>query len=145
MTDQQQTNTTDASARKPLSAKMWWWLNSLATPTFILLAGLLIIFAMGVAQRTGWISAGENPQQVTGNSDAQIHTCPMHPQIRQPGIGRCPICGMALVPATASGGADLEIRNSKKSLDRSLFERQVLNIGEGHGALSNGGDALADP
>jgi Cu+-exporting ATPase len=25
-----------------------------------------------------------------------IYTCPMHPQIRQPGPGNCPICGMAL-------------------------------------------------
>ena len=31
----------------------------------------------------------------------------MHPQIRQPVPGRCPICGMALVPATSSG-ADLD-------------------------------------
>lgn len=27
-----------------------------------------------------------------------IFTCPMHPQIRQPGPGSCPICGMALEP-----------------------------------------------
>jgi len=29
-----------------------------------------------------------------------IYTCPMHPQIRQPGPGSCPICGMALEPVT---------------------------------------------
>src|SRR5215470_15979022 len=27
-----------------------------------------------------------------------IYTCPMHPEIRQPGPGHCPICGMALEP-----------------------------------------------
>ncbi|NEU15113.1 heavy metal translocating P-type ATPase, partial [Methylobacterium sp. BTF04] len=31
-----------------------------------------------------------------------IYTCPMHPQIRQAGPGACPICGMALEPATVS-------------------------------------------
>ncbi len=31
-----------------------------------------------------------------------IYTCPMHPQIRQPGPGSCPICGMALEPETPS-------------------------------------------
>ena len=31
-----------------------------------------------------------------------IYTCPMHPQIRQPGPGTCPICGMALEPEVAS-------------------------------------------
>jgi Cu+-exporting ATPase len=31
-----------------------------------------------------------------------IYTCPMHPQIRQPGPGNCPICGMALEPVDAT-------------------------------------------
>src|SRR6185312_441668 len=30
--------------------------------------------------------------------EGAIYTCPMHPQIRQPGPGSCPICGMALEP-----------------------------------------------
>jgi Cu+-exporting ATPase len=30
-----------------------------------------------------------------------IYTCPMHPEIRQPGPGSCPICGMALEPMMA--------------------------------------------
>jgi Cu+-exporting ATPase len=31
-----------------------------------------------------------------------IYTCPMHPEIRQPGPGNCPICGMALEPVEAT-------------------------------------------
>ena len=31
-----------------------------------------------------------------------IYTCPMHPQVRQPGPGSCPICGMALEPEQVS-------------------------------------------
>jgi Cu+-exporting ATPase len=31
-----------------------------------------------------------------------IYTCPMHPQIRRPGPGFCPICGMALEPVEAT-------------------------------------------
>jgi len=34
---------------------------------------------------------------------ATVYTCPMHPQIRQPGPGTCPICGMALVPVMIVG------------------------------------------
>ncbi|MEQ1695965.1 MAG: heavy metal translocating P-type ATPase [Hyphomicrobiaceae bacterium] len=34
--------------------------------------------------------------------EGTIYTCPMHPQIRQPGPGSCPICGMALEPETVS-------------------------------------------
>ena len=40
-----------------------------------------------------------------------IYTCPMHPQIRQPGPGSCPICGMALEPEmpTADAGPNPEL------------------------------------
>ena len=33
----------------------------------------------------------------------QVYTCPMHPEVRQPGPGSCPICGMALEPRTVTG------------------------------------------
>ena len=33
-----------------------------------------------------------------GGGDDVIHTCPMHPEIRQQGPGSCPKCGMALEP-----------------------------------------------
>jgi Cu+-exporting ATPase len=33
---------------------------------------------------------------------AAMYTCPMHPQIRQPAPGNCPICGMALEPEMPS-------------------------------------------
>jgi Cu+-exporting ATPase len=35
-----------------------------------------------------------------------IYTCPMHPQIRQPGPGNCPICGMALEPLLPAATED---------------------------------------
>ncbi|MGK6320898.1 copper-transporting P-type ATPase [Sphingomonas sp. DT-204] len=40
-----------------------------------------------------------------------IHTCPMHPEIRQVGPGTCPICGMALEPETVTldGGPNPEL------------------------------------
>ena len=34
--------------------------------------------------------------------EGAIWTCPMHPQIRRPGPGNCPICGMALEPEEPS-------------------------------------------
>ena len=35
---------------------------------------------------------------MTGNSGARLYTCPMHPDVRQPNMGKCPKCGMDLVP-----------------------------------------------
>ncbi len=43
--------------------------------------------------------------------DVAEWTCPMHPEIRQPGPGTCPICGMALEPVmvTADSGPNPEL------------------------------------
>lgn len=30
--------------------------------------------------------------------DGRVYTCPMHPQVRQRGPGKCPTCGMDLLP-----------------------------------------------
>jgi membrane fusion protein, copper/silver efflux system len=108
MTNQHHGRTTEAAGLNHRRRNISWWVSNLITPFCILLAGLLVIFLFGLAQRSGWITSVENSQDVSHDSGAQVHTCPMHPQIRQPGAGRCPICGMALVPAAASGGADLD-------------------------------------
>jgi P-type Cu+ transporter len=42
--------------------------------------------------------APKMPGPVTPEASAAMHTCPMHPEIRQPGPGNCPKCGMALDP-----------------------------------------------
>jgi len=43
--------------------------------------------------------------------EGAIYTCPMHPEIRQPGPGSCPICGMALEPEmpTVAAGPNPEL------------------------------------
>jgi len=42
------------------------------------------------------------PAPVAQAMAGAIWTCPMHPQIRRPGPGTCPICGMALEPEAPS-------------------------------------------
>ena len=53
----------------------------------------------------------KNAAPVPTGSEGMIHTCPMHPEIRQVGPGTCPICGMALEPATvvADAGPNREL------------------------------------
>ncbi|MFO6419308.1 copper-transporting P-type ATPase [Hylemonella sp. W303a] len=48
------------------------------------------------------VASGSEPAARPGD-----YTCPMHPQVRQPGPGTCPICGMALEPVLA-GAQDAE-------------------------------------
>ena len=44
----------------------------------------------------------DSPRPEPQVAEGAIWTCPMHPQIRQPGPGICPICGMALEPEAPS-------------------------------------------
>ncbi len=46
-----------------------------------------------------------------------MYTCPMHPEIREAEAGRCPSCGMALVPE--EGPAGPESRGSEPPYTKS--------------------------
>ena len=52
------------------------------------------------AGQTAQVAVGEigRARPTGAPASATIYTCPMHPEIRQPGPGHCPICGMALEP-----------------------------------------------
>jgi Cu(I)/Ag(I) efflux system membrane fusion protein len=83
------------------------WLLQRLLPLAAIPAGIVVlIILVGLAQRAGWIGSSMESSAPT-TSTSTIFTCPMHPQIRQPSKGRCPICGMELVPAS-SGAADLD-------------------------------------
>ncbi len=79
------------------------------------LAGLKIIliiiaaFVVGYAARGFRVSAppdaGHDHVSDAGQSEApQWWTCSMHPQVRQPKQGKCPICFMDLIPIASDGG-----------------------------------------
>lgn len=92
----------------PTARSIHWWAARFGNVGLFFGAGILLIVLLGVGQRTGWIRSGSlNMASTSESSTNEIFTCPMHPQIRQSKPGRCPICGMALVPATSSG-ADLD-------------------------------------
>src|SRR5215470_6655116 len=55
-----------------------------------------------------------------------IYTCPMHPQIRQPGPGNCPICGMALEPEVAT--ADTGPNSERADMERRLWIGLALSV-----------------
>ena len=45
-------------------------------------------------------------QAVSPSGDIDHYTCSMHPSVKQPGPGKCPICGMDLVPVTKEQQAE---------------------------------------
>ncbi len=61
------------------------------------IAAGIVGLALGLA--LGGSDSGRAPAAVA--EQAETWTCSMHPQIRQPGSGQCPICGMDLIPVTA--------------------------------------------
>lgn len=83
--------------------RRFWWLKPLVSFAAVVAAFVVGIALLGVAQRLGWVAAGGGGATAGAATDSQVYTCPMHPQIRQNGPGRCPICAMELVPATAAG------------------------------------------
>jgi heavy metal translocating P-type ATPase len=66
--------------------------------------------------------------------DVAEWTCPMHPEIRQPGPGSCPICGMSLEPVTvtADSGPNAELTDMTRRFWVALaLSVPVLVLGMG--------------
>ncbi len=59
---------------------------------------------------------GNAPERTEPVPEGAIWTCPMHPEVQQPGPGSCPICGMALEPMTPtlSDGPSPEYADMKR-------------------------------
>lgn len=88
---------------KRLLARHW---GKLLAAQAIVLVGLGYVLSsiMGGASDTEPVnpaSAGEVTQAAEGPT---MWTCSMHPQIRQPKPGKCPICAMDLIPVAQSSG-----------------------------------------
>ena len=97
------------------------WLIRLGLQCLALLATLLLgIVLLVVAERIGWLGATNNTGLDEGATDtaATIYTCPMHPEIRQDESGKCPICGMMLVPIEQSSPA--KPKTAKGESDRYI-------------------------
>ena len=83
-----------------------WWLRLVIQPLLFLLAGVAIIVGIGIAQRQGWIQASTATGTAAATTEATRHICPMMCTPPQDKPGRCPVCGMDLVPATSQGSGD---------------------------------------
>lgn len=60
-----------------------------------------------------------------GGAKAEVWTCSMHPHIRRPGPGKCPICAMDLIPV-GSGGASPD--DGPRTLVMSESARALADI-----------------
>lgn len=57
----------------------------------------------------GGSKMAENGENIQSEAEQEtVWTCSMHPQIRQPESGDCPICGMDLIPLNSSQGGEMD-------------------------------------
>ena len=99
----------------------------------ILAGGLLLGYVFFGTSNEG----NSNTTEIPENSESQMWTCSMHPQIMQPEPGDCPICGMDLIPAE-SGGEGLalnEIRMTNNAM--ALANIQTVIVGSTEGSEEN--------
>lgn len=85
--------------------------------------GVILVSTAAICLTTGCGSRPAASPVRTGNPaavQAEVWTCSMHPQIRQPKPGKCPICGMDLILAgsgeTAATAAELELSTAAQKL-----------------------------
>jgi len=82
------------------------WLRSTAAKIALI---AIIAFAAGylfksLSQQQSGGAEHEHPGQQAVTQEQTLWTCSMHPQIRQPKPGKCPICFMDLIPVSTAGG-----------------------------------------
>lgn len=92
--------------------------------------GIIAVIGAAVVAAVLWWPR-ETPEERT---EAEVWTCSMHPQIRLPAPGRCPICGMALIPVSrlATEKAAVEQRAGMETetiMRRDLF-KEVRTVGK---------------
>lgn len=97
----------------------------------ILIGAALLIIGL-IAGRFLMPSSGGDNHTAAAHAEeaaASIWTCSMHPQIRQPSPGDCPICGMDLIPEVTDDTADLGPRElSMSESSRALADIQTVEL-----------------
>jgi Cu(I)/Ag(I) efflux system membrane fusion protein len=98
--------------------------------------GALVILTLILGAALGWglksVSTGES-EHSHEEASASLWTCSMHPNVKLPEAGDCPICGMDLIPANAGEDNDnnpLVLKMSPEAL--AMAQVQTLVVGEGN-------------
>ena len=107
----------------------------------ILLVGLLL----------GWLIFGGNDTTTSNNESSEIAeeriwTCSMHPQIRLDEPGKCPICGMDLIPleGNASASNPMALQMTEDAMKLSNIQTMKVGTGDANKELRLNGKVQID-
>ncbi len=91
------------------------------------------------------------PSRAEPPSSSSAYTCPMHPQVRADKPGRCPICGMDLVPVQTSRGGAAQpapkdsLPEGTSEVKLTLDRAQSIGVRTALAETENEGGALRAP
>lgn len=106
----------------------------------ILLLGLFLGWLIfGMPDNSSETEAEEHMH--TSSESNEVWTCSMHPQIRKPNPGACPICGMDLIPMEDQNGQDPSTVFSMSENATKIAQIQTTVIGSD--TTSNQGISIA--
>ena len=98
--------------------------------TLVLLGAIAVQCSSGSDDTTG--AARSEPTATStqaAGAEEETWTCAMHPQIRLPGPGKCPICGMDLIPVDdGTGGSAGDAGGTERRLVMSPEAVALANI-----------------
>ena len=91
---------------------------------------IVLIFLTGLFAGLMWGGTGQESvvDQVQHTETVTEWTCSMHPQIRQPNPGRCPICSMDLIPVENTSASGNESAHTMEPYARKLAEIEVTKV-----------------
>ncbi len=89
-------------------------------------AGAIVLaFVLGLILAGNRTDSGtQHSHDAESIAEAQTWTCSMHPNIQQPRPGKCPICGMDLIPVKASSGNE----NGSRHITLSENARKLATV-----------------
>lgn len=98
---------------------------------------ILIIVALAAGVGLGYLLFHQSPKaQVQSSTSKTIYTCSMDPQVRQDHPGKCPICGMDLIPMSGNAAKEAStemdpnaIMLSDEAMALANIETQVVGTG----------------
>ena len=95
---------------------------------------IVAILALAIGLLIGWLLFKNGTQPVQEHSEpssnqteSEIWTCSMHPQIRQNEPGDCPICGMDLIPASqASSDNEIGFQMTDEAIKLANIQTTII-------------------
>ena len=91
--------------------------------------GVVAVFLMGRLSVGPQAIEEDGHDHASDVAKAEVWTCSMHPQIKLPKAGKCPICFMDLIPVDSGGGDDVGIRELSVSENAArLMEIETVPV-----------------